>query len=167
MKNLLLMRHAKSSWKDASLSDHQRPLNQRGKRDAPRMGKYLQEQGIPLDAILCSTAERARATAAGFLGKYTLEGDILYIDDLYLAGPEMIVAHLTRLPDTVDTAMVIAHNPGLDDFLEMVCDEQEHMSTASVAYIQFPIECWVDLRAATRGKLLHLWKPRDINVRSG
>jgi phosphohistidine phosphatase len=162
MKNLLLMRHAKSSWKDASLSDHQRPLNKRGKRDAPLMGEFLREQGIVLEAILCSTAVRAKATAEGFLQGYTFEGDLVYIDDLYQAGPETIIAHLAQLPDNVDTAMIIAHNPGLDDFLGTVCDEQEHMSTASVACIQFPIERWAELRVVTRGELVRVWKSREI-----
>ena len=162
MKNLLLMRHAKSSWKNAALPDHQRPLNKRGKRDAPRMGAFLREQGVTLDAILCSTAARAKATAEGFLQGYTFEGDLVYIDDLYHAGPEMIITYLTQLPDNVDSAMVIAHNPGLDDFLDTICDEPEHMSTASVAYIQISIERWVELRVVTRGELLHLWKPREI-----
>ncbi|MBN1453941.1 MAG: histidine phosphatase family protein [Anaerolineales bacterium] len=162
MKNLLLMRHAKSSWNDAALSDHQRPLNKRGKHDAPRMGKHLKDQGIVLDAILCSTAVRARETAAGFLQEYTFEGDLVYLDDLYHAGPEMIIAHLTQLPDSVDTAMVIAHNPGLEDVLETVCNEYEHMSTASIAHIKYSIEQWVELRKATSGELLHLWKPREL-----
>ena len=162
MKNLLLMRHAKSSWKDATLPDHQRPLNKRGKQDAPRMGKFLREQGIVLDAILCSTAERARATAKGFLKEYTFEGNVLYIDELYHADPEVIIALLKQLPESVGAAMLIGHNPGLDDFLEMVCDEYEHMSTACVAYIKFPIERWADLREVTRGELVHVWKPREI-----
>jgi len=162
MKNLLLMRHAKSSWKDSSLPDHQRPLNQRGKQDALRMGKHLKDQGITLDAILCSTAKRARATAVGFLKEYTFEGDVLYVDDLYSAGSEMIVSVLNRLPDSVDTAMVIGHNPGLDDLLGLVCNSDEHMPTACVAYIQFPLERWTDLRPVTRGELTHFWKPREI-----
>ena len=87
MKNVLLMRHAKSSWKGDSLPDHQRPLNQRGEHDAPRMGKFLQEQGILLEAILCSTAVRARETAAGLLKKYTFEGEVQYYDDLYKLAP--------------------------------------------------------------------------------
>jgi len=162
MKNLLLMRHAKSSWKDVSLPDHQRPLNRRGKRDAPRMGKFLQEQGVHLDAILCSTAVRARATAEGFLQEYTFEGEVLYVDDLYHADPETIIYILNQLPEKVDTAMVISHNPGLDYFLEMACDVYDHMTTACVAYISYPLEKWDDLRPMTKGKLIHLWKPREI-----
>ena len=162
MKNLLLMRHAKSSWRDVSVPDHQRPLNQRGKSDAPRMGKFLREQGIVLDVILCSTAVRARGTAEGFLQEYTFEGDVHYIDDLYQASPETIISVLNQLPDGVDTAMVISHNPGLDTFLEMVCDECGHMPTACVAYIKYSFGRWADLREYSRGELVQLWKPREI-----
>ena len=162
MKNLLLMRHAKSSWKDVSLPDHQRPLNKRGKRDAPRMGKYLQEQGILLDAILCSTAVRARETVEGFLQEYTFEGEVEYFDDLYGADPATIISILNRLPDKVDTAMVVAHNPGLDDFLETLCDQWGHMATACVAYIRYPLEHWIDLRPVTKCELIHFWSPREI-----
>ena len=164
MKNLLLMRHAKSSWKDTSLLDHQRPLNKRGKRDAPRMGEHLREQGVLLDAILCSTATRARETVAGLLDEYTFEEEVLYFDDLYQADPETIIALLKQLPDEVETAMVVAHNPGLDYFLETVCDENEHMPTACVAYIQLPLERWSDFHEATEGELLHLWKSREIKL---
>ena len=162
MKNLLLMRHAKSSWKNVSIPDHQRPLNKRGKGDAPRMGKHLQSQDIPLDAILCSTALRARETANGFLKEYTFEGEVLYVDDLYQADPATIMAVLRLLPEQVETAMVIGHNPGLDDFLELVCDEYEHMPTACIAYVTFHIDQWVNLHEITRGGLVHFWKVREI-----
>lgn len=162
MKNLLLMRHAKSSWKDTSLLDHQRPLNKRGKEDAPRMGRYLREQGLLLEAILCSTAVRAEDTVEGFLDEYTFEEEVLYFDELYQAGPETIIALLKQLPDELETAMVVAHNPGLDDFLETVCGENEHMPTACVAHIQLPLERWDDFDEATEGKLIQLWKPREV-----
>jgi len=103
MKNLLLMRHAKSSWKDASLSDHQRPLNQRGKRDAPRMENTCRNRVSSGRNSLLNGGTR-QSDGGSFLGNIPSRR-YLYIDDLYLAGPEMIVAHLTRLPDTVDTAM--------------------------------------------------------------
>ncbi len=162
MKHLLLMRHAKSSWSGDSLPDHQRPLNQRGKRDAPRMGKHLQAQGLILDAILCSTAVRARATVKGLLQEYTFEGEVHYVDDLYHASPETIIDILKQLPENVGTAMLVAHNPGLDDFLETICNEYEHMPTACMAYIRLPVEHWSALRVTTGGELLHLWKPREL-----
>ncbi len=162
MKNLLLMRHAKSSWNDPSLPDHQRPLNKRGKRDAPRMGRHLRAQGLALDALLCSTAVRARETAQGFLQEYPFDGEVSYIEDLYQAGPGTILALLQRLPQEVETVLLIGHNPGLDEFLETACDEYDHLTTACVAHIQFPVQRWVDLRQGTRGALLHFWKPREV-----
>jgi phosphohistidine phosphatase len=162
MKNLLLMRHAKSSWKEASLPDHQRPLNGRGKRDAPQMGRHIRDQGIRVDALLCSTAVRARETAVGFLQEYPFDGKVGYIDDLYQAGPETIISVLNQLPDDVETAMVIAHNPGLDEFLEIVCDECGHMPTGCVAYIKYSLERWADLREYSRGELVQLWTPREL-----
>jgi len=126
------------------------------------MGKYLQEQGVILDAILCSTAKRARATAERFLKEYDFEGEVFYVDDLYHVSYETYITLLNQLPDTVDTAMIIAHNPEMDYFLEMVCDEYEHMPTAAVAFVKFSIERWAELSEVTTGKLLGLWKPREI-----
>jgi phosphohistidine phosphatase len=162
MKNLLLMRHAKSSWKDLTLNDHQRPLNKRGKRDAPRIGKYLREQGVIVDAILCSTAVRARETVKCFLKEFTFEGEVFYVDDLYHANHETYIALLNQLPDTADTVMIVGHNPEMDTFLEMACDEYEHMPTGAVAIVQFPFERWPELSEVMPGKLVDLWKPREI-----
>lgn len=162
MKYLLLMRHAKSSWKEASASDHARPLNKRGKRDAPRMGQFIREQGLLLDAVLCSTAARARATAAGFLETCTFEGEVQYFDDLYHGTPEIISKLLSQLPEEVGTAVVIGHNPGLDDFLEIICGASEHMPTAGVAYIRFALDRWIDMNEDTPGELLQIWRPKEI-----
>ena len=162
MKYLVLMRHAKSSWKDGVLLDHQRPLNKRGKRDALRMGRYIGEQGLFLDALLCSTALRARETEEGFLQEFPFKGDVQYWDDLYHGGPEAILSLLVNLPDEFNTVMVIGHNPDFDYFLESVCGASEHMPTACVAYIRFPIDRWVDLREGASGELIRIWRPREI-----
>ena len=162
MKYLLLMRHAKSSWKDAALPDRERPLKKRGKQDAPRMGQHILGQGLLVDTVLCSTAVRARATAEGFLEAYTFERDVHYLDELYHADPGTIIALLKQLPEDIETALVIGHNPEFDGFLEHICEERVHMPTASVAYIRFALARWTDLNEATSGELLHLWMPREI-----
>lgn len=162
MKTLILMRHAKSSWKDNSLPDHQRPLNRRGKRDALRMGKFLKKQGHKLDMILCSTATRAMSTVKRFLQEYDFGGEVFYFDDLYGADIEVYIAILNRLDNNVDSAMIVGHNPEMDYFLEVVCDEYEHMPTASIAVIQVSIENWADLKEISHGELINLWKPREI-----
>ena len=126
------------------------------------MGRHLREQDLHIDAILSSTAVRARATAEGFLKEYPFEDEVLYYDDLYQAGPETIISVLNQLPDRVGTALVIGHNPGLDEFLEIVCDECGHMPTACVAYIKYHLEHWMDLREYSKGELVQLWKPREL-----
>jgi phosphohistidine phosphatase len=80
---------------------------------------------------------------------------------LYGANPGEIISILNQLPDEVETVLVIGHNPGLDDFLEIVCDECGHMATASVAYIKYPLESWAELREYSRGELVQLWEPRE------
>jgi phosphohistidine phosphatase len=126
------------------------------------MGKFLSKQGVELDAILCSTAERATSTLKCFLEEFTFEGEVFYIDDLYGADVEAYIATLNWLSNDVDTAMIVGHNPTMDHFLEMICDEYEHMSTASIALIRFPIKNWTELNTITSGELLNLWKPREI-----
>jgi phosphohistidine phosphatase len=162
MKKLYLMRHAESAWGTTSLADFERKLNRRGERDAPCMGRFLQERGVLLDAILCSAAERAKATAAGFLQKYAFDGVVHYKDELYHASYEIYLALLNKLPNSIEAAMIIAHNPALEDFLEAVCNVKVHISAASVADIEFQIEQWSDLSIAANGELLNLWKPREI-----
>jgi len=156
------MRHAKSSWKNNSLPDHQRPLNERGKRDAPKMGKFLKKHCKKLDVILCSTATRTISTIKRFLQEFDFDGEVFYLDDLYGTDIERYVAVLNQLDNEVDTAMIVGHNPELDQFLEIVCDENEHMPTASIAEIKLPIEDWTELNEITPGELLNLWRPREI-----
>lgn len=162
MKTLILMRHAKSSWRNNSLPDHQRPLNKRGKRDAPRMGKFLKKQGNKLDVILCSTATRAVSTVKHFFQEYGFDGEVFYLDDLYGSDIERYIAILNQLDNDIDTAMIVGHNPEMDYFLEIVCDELEHMPTASIAEIRLLISDWIELKEITPGELMNLWKPREI-----
>ena len=112
------MRHAKSSWDNPKLADHERPLNKRGKRDAPRMGEHLnQEDKIP-DVILSSSATRARKTVEGVLETLSFDGEVKIFDDLYHSGPRTYIELLSKLPEGINTAMVVGHNPEMDYFLE-------------------------------------------------
>src|SRR5438105_3329988 len=111
MKTLLVMRHAKSSWKDSEQPDELRPLNKRGKRDAPRIGRLLREKSQVPQAILSSTAERARQTAMAVAEASGFEGEIQFEPSLYAAPPEAYLALLRALPAELQSAMVVAHNP--------------------------------------------------------
>ncbi len=163
MKTLLLMRHAKSSWKDLSLPDHDRPLKKRGKRDAPRMGTLLMEQDLIPDAILCSTAKRARKTVDGLLQNCDFDGQLDYLEEFYHADYATYLDALSRLSNRTDTAMIVGHNPEMDEFLEEVCDYYDHMVTAAIALICFSVDDWAALTPESLGELIQLWKPRDLD----
>ncbi|MFC1936368.1 histidine phosphatase family protein [Chloroflexota bacterium] len=162
MKTLLLMRHAKSSWKDISLSDHQRPLNKRGQRDAPRMGSFIAQEDLAPDTILCSTAKRARLTAELFLETCSFDGEVVYSDSLYHASPSTYLDVLESLSSEIESAMIVGHNPEMDYFLDYYCSYNDHMTTANIAYIQFDIDTWSELSQNTEGKVIRIWRPREL-----
>jgi phosphohistidine phosphatase len=161
VKTLLILRHAKSSWDNAHLSDHDRPLNARGKQDAPRVGEVLKEQGIVPDLIITSTAERALATAeaAAIHSDYSHE---LKLDRrLYHAPPSTYLAVLRELGQGPDRVMVVGHNPGLEDLISHLTDATEMMPTAALAHVELPLNHWSDLTDATQGQLIWLWRPKE------
>jgi phosphohistidine phosphatase len=159
MKTLLLLRHAKSSWKDDALPDHDRPLNGRGRRDAPRVGRHLLEEGLVPDVVVASTAERARRTAeavaevSGFAGGVRLEAA------LYAATPGAILGVVRALPDEVRTALLVGHNPGLEALASALAGRQEILPTAALARFEIAAERWQD--AGPPARLVSVWRPRD------
>jgi phosphohistidine phosphatase len=161
MKTMLILRHAKSSWSDESLSDHDRPLNNRGKLDAPRVGELLRELHLVPERILTSTAKRARKTAAKAAKSSGFAGDVTELDELYLAAPSTYRAALRNLPDTVERAMVVGHNPGLEELLMELTGRHEHLPTAALAQVELDVPHWSDVDDAARGRLIGLWRPRD------
>ena len=110
MKTLLILRHAKSSWADPGMADHDRPLNARGKRDAPRMGRLIAEQGLHPDIIVSSTAKRARSTAKRVIEAGGLTCPKCLLDELYLAAPETYINTLRQLDDTSQRVLAVGHN---------------------------------------------------------
>ena len=162
MKTLLLMRHAKSSWSDASLADHDRPLNGRGKADAPRMGRALEERDLVPGRILSSTAKRARHTAELVIENLPFEGNFSQHRELYHAGVDEYLDALAGLPDETDCVMLVGHNPGMAEFVDFLTDRPEMMTTANVAVIQLPIESWEDLDFETEGELVDVLRPKEL-----
>lgn len=117
MKTLTLLRHAKSSWKDASLIDHDRPLNKRGKRDLPVMAERIQRAGIRPSLILSSSAFRAWRTAKGIAKEISYPIEFLQREQrLYHAGVRRIIEVLAEQDDAFNSIMIVGHNPGLTDF---------------------------------------------------
>src|SRR5262245_32888955 len=113
MKHLILVRHAKSSWKDTELEDHERPLNKRGERDAPFMAKIFRDKNLEPDLIVSSTAVRALDTAKEFARKLDYKkGKILRVAELYLAEADDMLQYVRGIDDEYKTVMLFGHNPG-------------------------------------------------------
>ena len=164
MKTLLVLRHAKSSWDEAGLDDHERPLNERGERDAPRVGQLVRELQLLPDLIISSDATRARLTAEAMADAAGYEGTILLERRLYHASPTEIVNLLhTVVESELETVMIVGHNPGLEELVTKLTGAREDMPTAALARIELPIERWADLTASTRGDLVDVWRPRDLD----
>ena len=163
MKTLLVLRHAKSSWNDPSVDDHDRPLNARGTRDGPRMGLHIRKLQLAPDVIISSDAVRARVTAAAVAEALGFAEEIRLERRLYLASPADIVAVVRSVPAPATTAMIVGHNPGFEQLVERLTGEANELPTAALAQIALPIERWRDLKVSTRGKLIGLWRPRELS----
>ena len=165
MKTVLLMRHAKSSWKEKELDDIERPLNKRGKKDAPRVGEVLFDKELTPQMILCSPALRARQTAELVADKCEYMGEITYLDSFYLAEPSVYESALCSLPDNIERVMLIGHNPGMEGLVQILGYEVESLPTASVAYLALPIDHWSEMEGKdgnVHGDIIQLWRPRDL-----
>jgi phosphohistidine phosphatase len=160
MKEIILMRHAKSSWKDSELKDFDRPLNKRGKKDAPNMGKILLEHDAVPDRIFSSSAKRARLTAKAVAKSIAYEDDVIFMEELYLAEAETILGIIENQPDDLNRIMVVGHNPGMEWFLQMMCGKVVSLPTAAVVQIRVPVDHWSDLDEDVEGELLNRWKPK-------
>ena len=162
MKTLLLLRHAKSNWDDEALADYDRPLNERGRHDAPRMGRHLARLDLVPDLIVASGARRAAATAkrAAFAAGYP--GDIRYTDELYLADPETFLEIARETDDVVARLMLVGHNPGIEELVTALTGHDERMPTAAVAGFRLAIDHWVELNDETPTELIGIWRPKDL-----
>ena len=163
MKTLLILRHAKSSWGDASLDDRQRPLNERGRRDAPRMGDLVRDLQLNPDVIITSDAVRAHTTALAVADAAGYTRDLVVEPLLYHANPDAILAVLATVPDaTAGAVMIVGHNPGLEDLVERLTGERHDLPTATLVQLALQIDAWDELDASTRATLVDLWRPKEL-----
>lgn len=147
-KTLYLVRHAKSSWKDSSLDDAKRPLNKRGERDAPEMGKRLARAGIRPDLITSSPAVRALTTAqkiAEELGIKKSEIDVN--EDVYTFNAEGLLEAIRGLDDKLNTVMLVGHNPAATILLnELAGEDIDNVPTCGVAQLELNTESWAQVK---------------------
>jgi phosphohistidine phosphatase len=165
MKTLYIIRHAKSSWENPDRSDFDRGLNDRGKRDAPRMGKRLKEKEIYPDLILSSPAKRALSTAkriAKVLG-YP-ESKIKTDRDLYHAAEETMLSIIQNLKDKNNIVFVFGHNPGLTDFVNTLMDQEgniDNVPTCGIVAFKLHVDSWNDVRWGS-GKMIFFDYPKSV-----
>lgn len=170
MKSLYLLRHAKSSWRDLSLGDHDRPLNKRGKKASGFMGKYIARNLTKPDLILCSTARRTRDTLTLLQEYLSPNIPVQYDENLYMASPPLLLQALHNLDGGIGTVMMISHNPGLEMLAAGLIGEGEPNTvrtlkmkypTAALAVFTADISAWTELQGGT-ARLDSFIRPKDL-----
>ena len=144
------------------MSDHDRPLNKRGQKDAPRMGALLKQENVTPDLIISSNAERAMATAEAAALAADYESEIQYTRQFYHADAETYLEVVHGLPDSIERVMVVGHNPGMEELVALLTDVDTRFTTANIAHVQLPIEHWHELNENSSGELLDLWRPKEL-----
>ncbi|MCA9268852.1 MAG: histidine phosphatase family protein [Planctomycetales bacterium] len=157
LRRLIIMRHAKSSWKEPGATDHERPLNKRGQREAPVVAAHLQEIGWTPEVVLCSDATRTRETAELMLETLQPRPAPSYYASLYLGGIHELREAVAALPDDVKIALALGHNPGWEGAVHWLSGQSVELATSNAALLEFHGDTW---RAALQGE--HAWHLVDV-----
>lgn len=163
MKTLFLIRHAKSSWDDPSQNDFDRPLNDRGKKDAPKMAKRLSDKKINIEIFISSPAKRAKRTATYFIEEFGgKEKEIVINNILYEASPHAFFASVIEIDDRFDSAALFSHNPGITDFVNMLTEHKvPNMPTCAVFGVKADVTTWKDFKNADKELVLFDYPKKD------
>lgn len=163
MKHLLIYRHAKSSWKDPSLADFDRPLNKRGERDAPRMAKMLTSQNIQPDLIVSSTANRAKLTALVLAKElHYPKKKIVYMDAIYNAPAEKLIPYIHSFDDRYNKVVLVGHNTGFTALANVLGNlDIANVPTCGIVALDFKIDSWKDVKKKS-GKLVFFYYPKML-----
>ena len=152
MKTVLLVRHAKSSWDDFNIPDFDRPLNGRGKKNAPEMAERLLEKGIAIDAFLSSPAKRARKTATIFAKAYgKTKEDVILVEKLYEPTEDSFKKAIAAAPAESNSIAVFSHNPGITDFANQLTQVRiDNIPTCGVFAVRAPVDDWKSFEASQK-----------------
>lgn len=164
MKNLILIRHAKSSWDEPGIGDRERTLNKRGLKDASKMGALLHERGVEPDEMIVSLAVRAWMTAeliADELG-YSRE-ELIQESAIYAAGLGVLMQVVQNIDEELETVCLVGHNPGFEELANSLApgSVEDHLPTCGVVRIRFESDTWGEIGAGD-GELVELLKPKDL-----
>ncbi len=162
MRRLILLRHAKSSWADSGQTDHQRPLNTRGRHDAPLMAQRLVQCGWEPQWVLCSDAARTRETWQLMADTWSTSPTVSYSHSLYLGGLKPLSRELSTVPEDVQTVLAIGHNPGWEEATSWLSGIPTEMTTANAALLERDHEHWFDaLRSPSSWRLCDVLRPKE------
>ena len=170
MKKVILLRHAKSSWDDPTLDDHDRPLNNRGRAASPVIADWLASRAHVPDTVLCSSATRTRQTVNGLRTRLPGLPDELVERSLYHASPEAMRDRLANLPQDCETVLLVGHQPGIGSLARQLADGSEkrrckrafeHFPTAAAAVFEVDIDDWSELEKR-KGHFVDFAKPREL-----
>jgi len=160
MKTLFILRHAKSSWSEPDLADFDRPLNGRGTKAAPFMGKLMADMGYAPAIVLSSPAVRAKNTALLLKDAGGFDAELRFDDRIYEASPQGLCQVVAELDDEYASAMLVGHNPGIEGFIRFLTARNESMPTAALAVIELDIDNWSEINDG-RGELNRIFRPKD------
>ena len=162
MPTLLVVRHGKSKWNEEGVADHDRSLAKRGRIESRRLGEELAQRDLVPDVILSSTAKRARSTAKQILkgSGHDEEPDLL--PELYSGGPVEVLMALRGLPDAAQVAMIVGHNPLLEDLVSILTNEVVALPTATVACLDLLLTSWQEVGSETHGRVRFVFRGKDV-----
>jgi phosphohistidine phosphatase len=174
MKRLFLLRHAKAVPGGAKVDDHARELAPRGRSDAPNMGRYMRKNDFLPDLVLCSTSKRTVETAELAFAEFRKRPDTEFVDALYLAEADGVIAAIRAVPDARVSACIVGHNPGVEVCAGILAREpvkrkerdafdalEEKFPTCALSILDFDLKRWRDLEPHS-GKLVDFVRPRDL-----
>ena len=170
MKTLYLLRHAKSSWDDPTLADHDRPLAPRGRKAAPRMAVWLRTEARRPDMVICSSAARARETWDLIARELQPAPEVDIRRSVYDAGPDQLIATARGAPARVATLMLVGHNPAMEEAAALLAGGgdtralatmQSKYPTAALAELSFDVDNWADI-GRDAGYLARFVRPKDL-----
>jgi len=162
LRTLLIMRHGKSRWSEEYGGDLDRPLAKRGKQDSLRMGEEIRARDLMPDVILSSPAKRASSTTRRVIEGSGFEGEAFYDVSLYYDGVEAYLSDLSILPGDVRVAMIVGHNPTLEQLVQLLTGEFVRLPTAALACVDLPIESWASLALGAEGNLREIILPHEL-----
>jgi len=163
MKTLVIVRHSKSGWKDMNLSDYDRPLNKRGKKDAELMSFELTKKNMLIDFLLSSSSKRTILTSEYFMDKISIH-EHEFFDGLYHAPSDLIYNSILKLKNEFKKVMIVGHNPGLTNIINLLTDlSLDNFPTSGIVIIEFNISFWNEVKPRL-GKVKWMKFPKDFKL---